>query len=46
VSPEETVLIVRHLERQGFAVAVCGTEPLVLQLTIPCENQQPVSLAR
>jgi hypothetical protein len=35
VSPEETVLVVRHLEKQGFAVEVSSLDPLVLQLTCP-----------
>jgi hypothetical protein len=35
VSPEETVLIVRHLERQGFAVEVCSLEPFELLVTCP-----------
>lgn len=39
LTPEEVVMIVRHLTDQGFAVAVHSTDPLELLLTVPSEME-------
>jgi hypothetical protein len=38
MTEEEVVLVVRHLQGQGFLVEVSSIEPMVLVLTCPSDN--------
>lgn len=42
MSPEELVVVVRHLQNQGFRVGVESADPLVLQLTLPPGIEKPL----